>query len=268
MQIYVVRAGDNVDEIARQFRIPVERLIYDNQIDYPYRLAVGQALLIAGVDGNDGDRGSGAVGNGIGGPSTGETGAAIAEDGSAKPPLEMNGYAYPFINRQILLDTLPYLTDLSIFSYGFTENGDLVSPAADEQWMIEESMEYQTRPLLVLTPMGEDGHFNNNLVAVLVRDQYVQQRLIRQLWTELQAKGYGGVDVDFEYVLPEDREPFAAFVSRLRQILNLYGYRVTAALAPKTSRDQRGLLYEGIDYRLLGEAANQVMLMTYEWGYT
>ena len=40
------------------------------------------------------------------------------------------------------------------------------------------------------------------------------------------------------------------------------------ALAPKTSAQQRGLLYEGIDYRLLGEAANHVMLMTYEWGYS
>lgn len=246
MEIYVVRDGDNVDEIARQFQIPVEQLIYDNQIDYPYRLAVGQALLIV-------DRS--APGNG-------------APGSSARPPLEMNGYAYPFINRQVLLDTLPYLTDLSIFSHGFTAEGDLVSPQADEQWMIEESREYRVRPLLVLTPMGEDGHFNNNLVSVLVRDMDVQQNLIRQLWAEVQAKGYEGVDVDFEYVLAEDRVPFAEFVGRLRQVLNLYGYRVTAALAPKTSRDQKGLLYEGIDYRLLGEAANQVMLMTYEWGYT
>ena len=50
--------------------------------------------------------------------------------------------------------------------------------------------------------------------------------------------------------------------------MNLFGYPVTAALAPKTSAAQRGLLYEGIDYRLLGEAANSVMLMTYEWGYS
>ena len=40
------------------------------------------------------------------------------------------------------------------------------------------------------------------------------------------------------------------------------------ALAPKVSADQRGLLYEGIDYRLLGENSDQVLLMTYEWGYT
>lgn len=50
--------------------------------------------------------------------------------------------------------------------------------------------------------------------------------------------------------------------------MNLFGYPVSVALAPKTRKDQQGLLYEGMDYGLLGQAANQVMLMTYEWGYT
>ena len=51
-------------------------------------------------------------------------------------------------------------------------------------------------------------------------------------------------------------------------MFNEFDYQVSAALAPKTSPDQPGLLYQGIDYRLLGEAANRVMLMTYEWGYS
>ena len=50
--------------------------------------------------------------------------------------------------------------------------------------------------------------------------------------------------------------------------MNNAGYSVSAVLAPKTSANQPGLLYEGKDYRLLGEAANWVLLMTYEWGYT
>ena len=45
-------------------------------------------------------------------------------------------------------------------------------------------------------------------------------------------------------------------------------YHTSVALAPKTSDTQAGLLYEGKDYALLGEAADSVLLMTYEWGYT
>ena len=65
-------------------------------------------------------------------------------------------------------------------------------------------------------------------------------------------KGFGGLDIDFEYVLAEDRVSFAQFVGRVRAVMNVFGYPVTVALAPKTSADQKGLLYEGIDYRLLG----------------
>ncbi len=48
----------------------------------------------------------------------------------------------------------------------------------------------------------------------------------------------------------------------------MLGYPVSVALAPKVSDTQSGLLYEGKDYALLGEAADYVLLMTYEWGYT
>lgn len=42
----------------------------------------------------------------------------------------------------------------------------------------------------------------------------------------------------------------------------------TVALAPRIRDDQEGILYEGHDYRLMGEAADYCLLMTYEWGYT
>ncbi len=77
-----------------------------------------------------------------------------------------------------------------------------------------------------------------------------------------------GVDVDFEYILPSDRVAFADFVRELRIAVNAVGYRVSVALAPKISDNQPGLLYEGKDYALLGAAADFVLLMTYEWGYT
>jgi spore germination protein YaaH len=40
--------------------------------------------------------------------------------------------------------------------------------------------------------------------------------------------------------------PFAEFVALVRHILSPFGYRVSVALAPKTSSDQQGLLYEGV----------------------
>ncbi|TCL61196.1 spore germination protein [Kineothrix alysoides] len=239
MTIYIVNAGDTVNSIASAFGVTADSIIYNNQLSSPYRLAVGQALLL-----NTGE-------------NTGD-----------KRLIYTNGYAYPFINSFNLTETLPYLTDLSVFSYGFTTTGELVPPPIDDTWMIALAKEEGTAPILTLTPFGPDGLFNNHLITVVVSDVAVQQNLINQLLAMISQKGFEGVDIDFEYILAEDRVPFAEFVANVRAAVNAVGYPVSVALAPKTSDNQPGLLYGGKDYGLLGAAADNVLLMTYEWGYT
>lgn len=239
MEIYVVQPGDTVDSIAESYGIPVSSVIYNNQLVYPYPLALGQALLL----------------------STGEEQMPVY-------PAWVNGYAYPFIQQDVLEETLPYLSSLSVFSYGFTTDGELVAPAQDDSFMINAALKAGVRPVLTLTPLGPDGNFNNFLIASVVNNQAAKDNLLTNILDTVQEKDFQGVDIDFEYIRPEDRIPFADFVADVRNLLSPYGYHVSVALAPKTSDTQAGLLYAGKDYGLLGEAADSVLLMTYEWGYT
>lgn len=239
MEIYVVNPGDTVDSIAAENGVPVDTILYNNQLEYPYELAVGQALLLSKGEGEQGGK-----------------------------TVEVNGYAYPFIQRDVLDQTLPYLSDLSVFSYGFTTEGDLIFPTLDDTFMIEAALAMGVSPVLTLTPIGPDGRFSNYLISSVVNDPDAWGNLIRQLVETVQEKGFRGVDIDFEYILAEDAEAFAEFVGNVRLAINEIGYPVSVALAPKTSDDQPGLLYAGKNYALLGEAADKVLLMTYEWGYT
>ena len=220
MQIYVVKQGDTVDTIAGEYGVSVEDIIYDNQIPYPYRLAVGMALLLR----------------------------ITGEEGVGRYDAYVNGYAYPFISNYVLNQTLPYLSSLSIFSYGFTTEGNLIPPAIDESFMIQAALLEDVAPILTLTPFGADGMFNNYLISVLVNNQPVRDTLIAQLLFTMEQKGYQGVDIDFEYILPEDRDAFTAFVAETRAAVNAEGYTLSVALAPKISDTQTGLLYEGKDY--------------------
>ncbi len=239
MDIYVVKPGDSVDLIASYYGIPPSTIIYDNQLVYPYPLAIGQALLV-----NDG------------------------ESSSPSYPAVVGGYAYPYIREAVLEETLPYLTNLHVFSYGFTPEGQLVPPQVDDTFMITAALNFGASPVLTLTPFGPDGNFNNLLITTLVNNEEIIQTLLSNLLSTLLEKGFQGVDIDFEYILPEDRIPFADFVAQTREFLSPYGFHVSVALAPKTSDSQQGVLYEGKDYALLGSAADSVLLMTYEWGYT
>lgn len=238
--IYVVRPEDTLYGIAEQYGITADQIAYENQIRYGRALVPGEALLLWNV-------------------------APLPEP---IRPLRTSGYAYSYIDWPVLQEALPYMDELLIFSYGFTAAGELIPPVYDDLPLIEQAWQAGTKPYLVLTPFGVDGRFNNYLVKLVVTDAAVQRNLINQLLYTVQEKGYAGVDVDFEYILPEDRVPYAQFVGNLRAQMNQNGYQVSVALVPKTSGDQPGLLYEGMDYRLLGENADWVFLMTYEWGYT
>ena len=106
---------------------------------------------------------------------------------------------------------------------------------------------------------------DSDLAHLALTDSQVQARLLDNISLTLREKGYRGLDVDFEYVYPDDAGAYAAFLATLARRLNPLGYPVIAALAPKTSSTQRGTLYEGHDYSAIGAAVNEVLLMTYEW---
>lgn len=239
MTIYTVQPDDTVDSIAAANGVSSDSIIYINQIPYPYRLAVGQTLLLESAS-----------------PLVSEQRAAY-----------IGGYAYPFISRFVLNETLPYLSYLYVFSYGFTAEGELVPPILDDGFMIEAAAQFTAEPVLTLTPFGADGNFNNNLISAVVNDMEARERLKDSIIATVQEKGFYGVDIDFEYIKAEDRNAFTDFVRYITEAVHALGYPVSVALAPKTSATQRGLLYEGKDYAALGAIADYVLLMTYEWGY-
>ena len=223
-----------MEKISNETQIPVQKIISDNQLIYSDRLVPGQALLLLG-EGETGGLGDGRI---------------------------IGGYAYPFVDPPVLEEALTALSEMLMFSYGFTFEGNLVAPMQDDQWMIERTKSAGAQPWMVLTPLSSEGAFNNQLIKVLMENQELQDRLIEQMLIVMQEKGYEGLDIDFEYILPENREQYAQFAGRAREKMNEYGYKVTVAVAPKISNSQRGILVEGVDYALLGQNADAVFLMT------
>lgn len=247
--IYIVVPDDTIDTIAERYSLSTASISFINQLPYPYRLTPGQALLLTDI------------------PEFGSTQSLSSQNRTGKK-IYTGGYAYPFISPWVLEQTLPFLSYLYIFSYGITAQGELIPPALDDMWMIESALSYQTAPVLTLTPFGPDGKFNNFLISQVVNNLETRRKLKDNIIAVITQKGYRGLDIDFEYILSQDRDAFTDFVRYLREAVNELGYPTSVALAPKTSAEQTGLLYEGKDYEGLGKVADYVLLMTYEWGYT
>lgn len=187
MLIYIVKAGDTVSSIAGVYEVPAEMIIFDNQLAEPYTLAVGQAILL-----------NTEVSLGM----ENEIQIPVSEE---KRSVFVGGYAYPFISRYVLEQTLPYLSDLYIFSYGFTTEGMLIPPILDDTWMITLAKQYGVAPIMTLTPFGPDGQFNNRLISAVVNDLAARERLKNEIVGQIMERGFEGLDIDFEYILASDR---------------------------------------------------------------
>lgn len=289
--IHVVKPGETVAGIAAAYGVSPSRILFDNQIRDASLLVVGQALLILipeetyTVRPGDTLQEIGALygltvrelvrrnpflldsGNLYAGENIVIRYGSERTGAGYDSPKVMGGYLYPFAESYIIRQSMLYLTDMYLFSYGFTAEGGLVLPRQQGSW-IAMARSFGVRPVLVLTPLTEEGTFNSYLVTVLVENPPVQEVLIENLLEEMRREGYEALDVDFEFIEAGDKELFVEFIRHLTERMNAEGYPVSVALAPKNADDQPGSVYEGLDYRALGEAANSVLVMAYEWGYT
>ena len=237
MFIYTVRPGDQLRQLADAFRVTPESIIAVNGLPNPGNLLTGQSLII---------------------PTASPT--------IEKTDISVNGYQY-FLgieNAAIVHEKGEYLTILTPFAYTVNEKGDL--DQIDDAALINAAYESKTAPMMCIvnfssTVRGQDvaHQLLNNLTAV--------QNLLSNIIAVMNQKGYLGLNIDFEYVPPEDKESYNAFLRLAAETLHEQGFFVSSAVAPKTGPEQLGVLYGAIDYPVHGSLMDFVILMTYEWGY-
>ncbi|MCI8436921.1 MAG: LysM peptidoglycan-binding domain-containing protein [Lawsonibacter sp.] len=283
MDIHVVQPGDTMYRLAQQYGAPMERLIQDNQLEQPAQLVVGQTIVVQypalthTVRTGDSLYSIAQMHNttvaqllrnnpALQGRDLLFPGQSIVVRYDVRPSgcLAVNGYAYPYIQRDLLRSILPYLSQLTPFSYRF--EGSRLIPLQDEA-LVSAALQSRTAPLLCLANLDAQEQFSSELVHQLLSSEIQQQSLIAELMEAVDRRGYQGIDVDFEYVPAEDARAYARFLAQLRQALRSRRLPLSAALAAKTSANQPGRLYEGIDYHLIAQAVDFALLMTYDWGY-
>jgi len=277
---YVVQAGDTLNQIAQTHGITVEQLVEANHISNPDFIYIGDVLYLPqfnhevqvgetiwslatryGLTSEDIIQANQLIN-----PALIYPGDILTVPRKQRPTIEVNAYTTRTgaQGSDEVRALGRHFTYLSPFSYSINQDGTIT--ALNDDPVLEAAYQTNTAPLLVLTNFSE-GRFNSDIAATLLRDANLQETLIANLLETITDKGYQGINIDFEYVYPEDRENYNNFLRRMVARLRPQGLLVTTALAPKESADQSGLLYEAHDYEAQGEIVDFVIIMTYEWGW-
>ena len=285
MQIHTVKSGETLYSIAQRYGVEPSVLAFNNDVANPLRLPVGQPIAIVyptllhtvslgetlfsiaekyRVSVNQLYR-TNLFLNGLPSISIGQT-LYIEVERDPLGAFATGGYAYPFVSDTLLRRALPDMSALMPFTYGFRVDGTLVSPS--DEAMISAAYDYGSESVMHLSTLTDNDNFSVTLANALFDSPSLQEILLDSVIANMQSKGYTSLDVDFEFLGRENAVRYADFIKYCVSRLHPLGYGVMTALAPKTSDTQQGALYEGHDYALLGSAADAVLLMTYEWGYT
>ena len=174
MQIYVVKPGDTLFSIGRVLGLAPGFLARYNGLQEPYRLAVGQSLLVlypeqtvtvqpgdtltsiaasAGTDVASLYR----MNPNLSGSDRIYPGQILVTqlEQAARRPAVVSGYAYPNVSERVLRGILPYAGALAPFTYGFTPEGALV-PMDDER-LLALAGACGVQPLLHLSTLTATG---------------------------------------------------------------------------------------------------------------
>ncbi len=285
MIIHIVQKGDSLFRIAQRYGVSVQRIRLDNGLAPDQTLVVGQALIITlpaeiyTVRAGDSlytiasaygmtvmellQNNPNLINNPVLRPGQVLT---IRFRGDKIRTISITGYAYPNIDRNELRRVLPFLTYMAVFSYTFSDEG-VLEDVNDEE-IIALAREFRTAPVMVLSSIGATGGFSTEKSTLLFNDKELQNRVLDQVEQVMIRKGFVGLESDFEYIDPADAQGYLDFLDNAAARMRKYGFFLEVALAPKTSANQPGLLYEAHNYAEIGARADSVFLMTYEWGYT
>ncbi|MCR2821570.1 LysM peptidoglycan-binding domain-containing protein [Lederbergia panacisoli] len=228
---YVVQAGDTLGNLAQRFGTTVREIMRTNHLSQP-NILIGTRLTIP----------------------------------FPKPIIDVNAYIINMgeTGGSEVREVGEHLTYMSPFGYIMQADGGL-SSIRDEQ-AIQAARETNVAPIMCITNFTFQDP-GTTLAHTILSNVQLQERLLTNVINMMKAKGYRGLNIDFENVRQTDRELYNQFLQRAVNRLHPLGYFVSTAVAPKTSSEQKGLLYEAHDYAAHGRIVDFVVLMTYEWGY-
>ena len=283
MIIHVVQPGETIKSISDYYKIPVDRLILENGITNPGNLAIGQTIVIVQPET-------------LYAVQPGDTLESIAEQHGTTPmdllrnnpylsdreflyagetivisyqtnktrTIATSGYTFAYIDKSVLIKTLPFLTYLTIFNYRATSEGEIIT-IADDADVIQLAKTYGVAPMMFVSTITEEGTIIREVTQNILNNSSVQDRLIDNILQMIKTKGYYGVNMYIEDITPDNINSIVEYIKKASAIFRSEGYRVLVTTTPIMNIQGPIVSFEKLDYSRLSGYVDGILFASYDW---
>jgi spore germination protein len=227
MVIHVVSLEDTLSGIANYYNVSIDKILEYNSLFNQDKLLVGQTLIIPtegtiytikygdvlwkiaekyGVSTSDLIKM-----NKIINPNVLFPGTKLTIPKRSKPIIDVNAYTYNFGDSAVsIVEELGNdLTYLSPFAYLIKEDGGLES--IDDGDVIRTAIKENIVPIMTIANFSMKSK-GENIAHIVLNSPEITQILLNNIVKTMKEKGYKGLNIDFENVLPDDRDAYAMFL--------------------------------------------------------
>lgn len=284
MTIYVVQPGDTIYSIAETYKVSPETLIRDNGILNYNNLVVGQTIVIVyplevytvmpgdslySIAASTGVSPLMLLRNNpqLSGRSYLYPGEQLnLRYNNTKGRLKTNGYAYPFIDPAILKKTLPYLSFLTIFGYSLSPAGVLTEN--NDDLLINMAKLYGVAPIMVLSSYNSADQNSSSSYFTQMNSEEANKATFTAIIAKMIEKGYLGINIYVQKITEETFNILRINLSSFSSLLKEKGLIIMLTLTPEIFDLPQGVTYLNVNYSIIAELVDYILLLSYNWGYT
>ncbi len=191
-------------------------------------------------------------------------GPVIEKDLSNRPPVIaawLRNSRAPGPLAVIVAPRINAYSDLSAFSYTVERDGSLTAnnPVTDAVLV-----DYARSNGIRVVPTISSTWDSRNIVTML-NSPTIRAKHIDAIVQIARSSLIDGVDIDYENLPPESRQPFTEFISALAMRLHREGKILSVTVPPKIRNDDPCVICRFADYGALGHTADQIRIMAYEY---
>lgn len=154
-----------------------------------------------------------------------------------------------------------YMNQLSTDTLNTDKAGNLVGSVPKQA--VQQATKWKMGTFALVSNYGETD-WDPEAAHLAITNPTARKKLMAGLLQTVKQNHYTGINLDFESLVPEDREALSAFVRDTAQLMKKNGFQTMVSIPAKQQDDPEDGWSGAYDYQAIGKAVDWLQVMTYD----